>query len=144
MVMELDTSQPSDDILRICAKQLIERMTEEIAAIQPFGCCDAGGPEFFVRIESNAIMTEKIRIMANVRPRAFAELGTRFEATHSLMFGSKEICQQIKHSFRQRAKLFTSPTLKDFGVILLDESCQNDLAEKAKFPWLINNADTHL
>jgi hypothetical protein len=130
MVWSIETPSPQAVVLNECASWLARTVPESLAKLQLFGCCDVGGPEYFVLIEANVIMTMRIRVMENVEPAARPELGKRFEALHPLMFGSQKACVPLVRALGKDARLISGSRVDDFAVVRLRDGC--DLSEASQ------------
>ncbi|MGZ5544895.1 MAG: hypothetical protein ACXWIU_09480 [Limisphaerales bacterium] len=140
VVIEVDTSHSHDEVLDDCAEWLAKYIPQSLRTLGVFGCVDAGGPEFFVKLESNVLMTENIRIMAKLLPPAYPELGQRFEALHPVMFGSKRVCNGIGAVLGKEARIFASTAISDFAVVRLDIGCESEAVRRRVASLLLPSA----
>ena len=136
-VLETDTTEPKDKVLDACAEWLAAFIPKPLGPLAIFGCVDAGGPEYFVKIESNVLMTEHIRMMANLRPPAYPELGQRFDALHPVMFGSKEVCEGIGAALGKQARVIPGGAVRDLAVIRLGAGCELPDAHPRVSRWIL-------
>ncbi len=123
MVLQINTPSSQECVLDECAHWLASGLSGTFAGLELFGCCDAGGPGFAVRIEAGDLMADHIRIMGNTWPVDYAALGHCFEALHPLMFGSKQLCAKISKALGKDAKILASSYIKDFAVVRLKSKC---------------------
>lgn len=137
VVVAIATRSSREAILEECADWFSKMLPKNLDKLKIFGCCDVGGPELAVELEANVLMTERIRVMATVKPPAYPKLGERFEALHPLMFGSKQLCKGISDALGKEAKLIYASHTKDFAVVHLAQTCDKELARKLASDWLI-------
>lgn len=137
LVLELSTSIPQDEILDSVALWIVSSIPPHIELLKPFGCCDAGGPEFFLRIESNVLMTESIRIMSKTWPNNYPLLGERFDALHPLMFGRSHVCSGIASNVGNGAQLHHGNAHRDLAVVRLSKSALTPEAELRAGRWVL-------
>lgn len=102
--LELNTSLACDEVLDAVARWLASDVPPLVRALEPFGCCDAGGDDWFVRFESNVLMTAGIRVMARVLPGAYRVLVVRvsMRCTPSCLGG-------LPRAARSRRRFATGP-----------------------------------
>ncbi|MBN9692009.1 MAG: hypothetical protein J0M24_17340 [Verrucomicrobia bacterium] len=93
-----------------------------------------------MKLESNVLMTEHIRIMARLWPSAYPELGRRFDGLHPVMFGSKKLCQGIGSALDKDARVLVSDAMSDFAVVRLTVGCESEAARRRASPWLLLRA----
>ncbi|MBE0541158.1 MAG: hypothetical protein IH623_07215 [Verrucomicrobia bacterium] len=123
LVATVETSHSEDRVLDACAEWLSSALPKSYSKVGLFGCCDAGGVDLVVRIESDVLMAQRIRIMANTWPSYYPELGARLEALHPLMFGSKRLCAKMSKALGKHARVLPGNQVRDFSVVRLDERC---------------------
>jgi hypothetical protein len=123
VVLELSTSLGCDEVLDAVARWIVSCGPPMVRALEPFGCCDAGGPDYFVRFESNVLMTSGIRIMARVLPIAYPVLGERFDALHPLMFGTASTCSRIAKAIGTGAELHPAQRSTGVAAVRLSGEC---------------------
>ena len=143
LVVELKKPFQEQFILGEFGDWLANTLPESFERLGLFGCCDAGGPELFVKIEAGVPMTDGIRVMHNVFSTDYAALGLRFEALHPLMFGYKKTCAGIKDALGNYAKLTIGRHAKDFAVISLYSGCNISIASLRAASWLISPPTLH-
>jgi hypothetical protein len=136
-VLVIESTREMDIVLDTLAKRITDRATFEFQKIQLFGCCDAGGPEFFVRMEAGVLMTEGIRILARVLPSQLPQLGARFDRLHPVMFGNRRLCQQIGMALGSDAKMPHGNSTLEFGVIRINSQCDLTSVAKRASEWLL-------
>ena len=73
----------------------------------------------------------------NVKPIEYPQLGKRLETLHPLMFGSRRLCKGISDALGKEAKQIIATHAKDFAVIRLARTCDQDAAKKLAADWLI-------
>lgn len=137
VVLETKTTEPKEKVLDACAEWLAKFVPSPLGALGMFGCVDAGGPEFFVKLESNVLMTEHIRIMAKLLPSAYPDLGELFDALHPVMFGSKKVCRGIGAALDKDAHVIVSAAISDFAVVRLGVGCDTEAASRRVSPWIL-------
>ena len=137
-VIEIDSSDEPEAVLDAVAEWLARYVPKTLEQLGIFGCADAGGREFFVKIESNVLMTRKIRIMANVSPPAYPQLGERFDALHPLMFGGSGVCSGIASALGKNARFIPSSAFNDFGVIRLGPEYETPEARERVSGWMLS------
>jgi hypothetical protein len=118
-VFELKTKTPIDLVLETVAEQLFLKAPDTLIKIQPFGCCDIGGKDFFVKMEVGVTMTEGIRIMAGLWHPTYPMLGKRFDKLHMMMFGNAKLCGKIASNLGEDAKLFAKRDQENWAVLYL-------------------------
>ncbi|MEJ0088210.1 MAG: hypothetical protein WDM80_00405 [Limisphaerales bacterium] len=137
VAVAISTKSSPEIILKKCAGWFPKVLTKDLDKLKVFGCCDIGGPELFVEFEASVLTTEHIRVMAAVKPTAYPKLGERFEALHSLMFGSKRLCKGISKALGKEAELHAECSENDFAVVRLSQSCDKESAKRRAANWLI-------
>lgn len=137
VVVEMEPPEPQEQVLDACASWLAKFVPKTLGSLAIFGCVDIGGPEFFVKLESNVLMTEHIRILAKLLPSAYPELGQRFDALHPVMFGSKKVCDGIGSSLGKEARVIPSDTISDFAVVRLCVGSESTDASRRVLPWIL-------
>lgn len=130
VVLETETTEHKEKLLDACAEWLAKFAPKSLRSLGIFGCVDAGGPEFFVKLESNVLMTDNIRIMAKLLPSAYPELGERFDGLHPVMFGSKKVCREIEAALEGDARVIASAAISDFAVMRLKVDCDSEAAKR--------------
>jgi hypothetical protein len=133
-VIEIETTLTKDAVLNDTSERVAVKVSEAFLQIKPFGCCDIGGKEFFVKMEAGVLMTEGIRIMAALWPATYPMLGLRFDKLHSVMFGNAELCKNIALSLGKDAKLFRK---EDWAVVLINSKCNLSEANNRADEWLL-------
>jgi hypothetical protein len=136
MVIDTQTAEPQEKVLDACAGWLANFVPEDFAPLAVFGCVDAGGPEFFVKLESNILMTADVRIMSKLLPSAYPELGQKFEALHPVMFGSKKVCEGIGSALGKDAEVIPSVAINNFGVVRLKADRETLVASSRLSAWI--------
>jgi hypothetical protein len=134
LAIEIETSDSETAVLDNFAQLLA---SQESSNLKIFGCCDAGTKEMLVRLETNVLMLDKIRIMAKVLPTAYPELGEKFDDLHPLMFGTKQVCSELARVLGNDARLIYSPNGSDFAVIRMNSKCDLVAARKRANDWLL-------
>ena len=137
LVLEIDSSAKACEMLDCAAKWIAEAIPVSMEKLCVFGCVDAGGPEFFVKIDSNVLMTERIRVFAKVLPNSYPELGKKFDSLHPVLFGSKQLCYRIESVLKDIARVIPSSVLRDFAVLRLSPSCDMQSAQKLVSRWIV-------
>lgn len=137
IVLETETTEPPEKVLDVCAEWLAKFVPKPLASLGIFGCVDVGGPEFFVKLESNVLMTEHIRIMAKLLPSAYPELGQRFDAVHPVMFGAKKVCDGIGAALGKDAQVIPSAAISDLAVVRLRVSCELAVENRRVSRWIL-------
>jgi hypothetical protein len=132
IVFAIESASSKDVVLGAVAKRIAAQTSVEFLQIEPFGCCDVGGPEFFVRMEAGVLMTDGIRVMAELMPPMYPELGARFDKLHPLMFGDKRLCSKIGKALGSDAEVICGDRKRGLGVVRLNSDCDLALgAERA-------------
>ena len=90
-----------------------------------------------MELEAEVIMTEPIRIMANLFPPAYPKLGSRFDQLHPILFGPVKTCEGIYSSLGNDAVLSKNCAVSDFGILRLKTSCDIDAASTKASRWLL-------
>jgi hypothetical protein len=137
IVFVIESKCLKDDVLNVVAKRITEYASAEFLQNEPFGCCDIGGPEFFVRMEAGVLMTAGIRVMAELMPSLYPQLGSRFDKLHPLMFGDKQLCSKIGKALGSDAQVTCGDPKKGLGVIHLNSNCDLARANEKASKWLL-------
>ena len=135
--IELETSQSQQQVLDDCAEWLVSAQNKMFGKLGVFGCCDAGGMDFYVRLETYVPMIADSRVMARTPPKAYPELGEKFDDLHPLMFGAKQLCSEMAAALGNDAKLTCGPDGSDFAVIRLNPKCDIAAAREWAKNWLL-------
>jgi hypothetical protein len=78
-------------------------------------------------------MIANSRVMARTSPKAYPQLGEKFEDLHPVMFGAKQVCSELAAALGKDAKLIIGTNASDFAVIRLNPKCDIAAArERAK------------
>lgn len=141
VVVTIATRSSRDAVLDGCASLLAKALPADLNILNVFGCCDVGGPEFTVELATNVLMTEHIRVMANVKPSAYPILGKRLEALHPVMFGSKRLCEGISKALGKGARVTTGTHASHFAVVRLGLNVDIEAATRRAANWLTHRAD---
>ncbi len=134
--LEIKTSESAGSLLDGCA-ELFSISSKVFDDLGVFGCCDAGGKEMLVSLETRVHMLEKIRVVRRISPTAYPELGDKFEDLHPLMFGAKKLCSEVAAALGNDAKLTCGPDGSDFAVIRLNPKCDIAAARERAKNWLL-------
>lgn len=134
--LEIKTSESAGSLLDGCA-ELFSISSKVFDDLEVFGCCDAGGKEMLVSLETRMHMLEKIRVVRRISPTAYPELGDKFEDLHPLMFGAKRVCSELAAALGNDAKLICGPIGSDFAVIRLSPKCDIAAARERAKDWLL-------
>ena len=137
IAIQIDYSRPADVVLEDFTEWLAAFMPKSLESLDVFGCVDCGGPEFFVKLESNVLMTKHIRIMTRLLPSAYPELGQRFDALHPVMFGAKSVCSGIASALGKYARVIPSVNLPDIAVIRLAAGYQAQDLRSRVSNWVL-------
>lgn len=137
IVFVIESTCSKDVVLDTVAKRIAAQVPLEFIQIKPFGCCDVGGPEFFVRMEAGVLMTRGIRVMAELMPTIYPQLGARFDKLHPLLFGNKQLCSMIGKALGSDAKVICGDPKKGLSVICLNSVCDLTLANERASKWLL-------
>jgi hypothetical protein len=136
VALEMKTSESEAEIFNHCA-EWFSTAGKSFGELGVFGCCDAGGKEMFVRLESHVLMLDKIRVIKKIRPTAFPELGQKFDSLHPIMFGAKEVCSGLAAALGKDAKLICATDGSNFAVIRLNPRCDIAAAKERAKDWLL-------
>jgi hypothetical protein len=137
LVLEIETPLRSDVIFGNVAQNCLTRPCGELLALKPFGCGDAGGPEYFVKMEAGVIMTEEIRVMAKLCASAYPLLGERFDKLHPFMFGDLDLCRNIVLGAGDAANLITVDEKGKWGGLYFNEGADLLALNKNVSQWLV-------
>lgn len=137
IVFVIESTCSKDVMLDAVAKRIAAQASLKFFQIEPFGCCDVGGPEFFVRMEAGVLMTRDIRVMAELMPTMYPQLGTRFDKLHPLMFGNKQLCSKIGKALGSEAEVTCGDQKGGLGVIRLNSRCDLALSTQRASKWLL-------
>jgi hypothetical protein len=142
LVLQFAAAGSGQDVLRCFGEWLMKALGDKFSTLEVFGCVDLGGPELFVRLESNALMAGRIRIMAKVLPTGYPELGDKFDDLHPLMFGTKRACSRIATALGRDARLICGGGSSDFSVVQLNPKCDIAAARERARTWLLPGMPT--
>lgn len=137
IVFVIESTYSKDVVLNTVAKRIAAQTSPEFLQIEPFGCCDIGGPEFFVRMEAGVLMTAGIRVMAELMPSLYPQLGSRFDKLHSLMFGDMQLCSKIGKALDPDAEVTCGDSKKGLGIIRINSDCDLALGTERASKWLL-------
>jgi len=139
--LEISTKMAKERVLDRYADAFVRIIPESIEKLHLFGCCDVVEPVVIPQLKTSVLMPERFQIMMNIKPPAYPELGDRFEALHSLMFGSRRLCEGLSSALGEQAKLITSSNALDFAVVRLASICNKESASELAANWLIAGPD---
>ena len=107
IVFKIETKQTFDRVLDLVAKRLVDSVPQRFLKSNPFGCCDAGGIELDVRLNSYFLTTEHLRVLANLLPSQYRYLGEKFDKLHSIIFGTPDLCRGLGRALGENATVQT-------------------------------------
>lgn len=139
LAIEIESPKDEGFILSAFGPWLAENLPKALEPLSVFGCVDAGGDEYFVRLEAGVPMIDHIRIMVNVWPSAYPELGHRFDALHPILFGSKALGEDLSSALGKDARIMKSKTLREIAIVRFLSNCDLETAKIRAAPWLIAN-----
>jgi hypothetical protein len=139
IALRISTKSSQGIILEACAGCLARMLPESLGKLGLFGCCDVGGSELGVALDTGAGATHRIKMMARIKPPTYAKLGDKFENLHPLMFGSKRICEGISKALGKEASLTITNREKNFAIICLSPIGDMESARKRAARWLIDD-----
>lgn len=139
VAIEIDTSEPQDKVLDASTEWLAEFVPKHFGSLALFGCIDVGGREFFVKLESNVLMTENIRVMSKLLPAAYPELGQKFDALHPVMFGAKRVCEGIGLALGRDARVILDDAVDDFAVVRVKADSQARATRSRVSEWILSS-----
>jgi hypothetical protein len=119
------------------ADQLVTSLPEALNGLALFGCCDVVDPIFIPQLGRSVAMPQMFHVMMKVKFAAYPELGERFEALHSLMFGSRRVCEGISRALGKNASLIVASHAQDFASVRIAASCDMQRARGLAADWLI-------
>jgi hypothetical protein len=137
IAISIDSRHAADVVLDAFAEWLAGCIPNALEPLRIFGCVDAGGPEFFVKLESNVTMTADIRVFAKLFPPTYPELGRRFDALHPILFGDEHVCASVGRRLGQDSRIIESRSLADFAVLRLASGCDIGDASRRVSEWLL-------
>jgi hypothetical protein len=137
VALEIETSESQKQLLDSCAEWLGTALDTNFEKLEVFGCCDAGGIDFHVRLETYVPMIASSRVMARTSPKAYPELGEKFNDLHPVMFGAKQVCSELAAALGKDAKLVCGADASDFAVIRLNPKCDIAAAKERAKKWLL-------
>ncbi len=82
-------------------------------------------------------MIQKFIIKSKVFPKAYPELGEKFDDLHPVMFGAKQVCSELAAALEKYAKLIIGTSASDFAVIRLNPKCDIAAAKEQAKDWLL-------
>ena len=137
VALEIETSDSQKQVLDNCAEWLANALDKMFGRLKVFGCCDAGGIDFHVRLETYVPMIANSRVMARTSPKAYPQLGEKFDDLHPVMFGAKQVCSELAAALGKDAKLVCGADASDFAVIRLNPKCDIAAAKERAKKWLL-------
>ncbi len=137
LVFGLDRSNGQEQVLDAFADWIAKEIPENLLELGVFGCADVGGPEYFVKLETNVLMTADIRMLGKLWPPAYPELGRKFDTLHPVMFGGTSVCESIAEALGNNARLVHSRALKNFSVIRLKTGCRLNELRNLVSNWML-------
>jgi hypothetical protein len=140
LVFEIECQTRTKDILDGIGVTLVERLPGILKQITPFGCCDIGGFDFQVRLESNFLTMSHVQVMANLWPPAYPRLGACFDKLHPLVFGDKELCQNLAKAVGSGARLINSKG-EELAAVRISSGCDLLAASQRAKKWLLLDAN---
>ncbi len=117
MVLELRTSASENEILGGVAKLLATAQHNSVGPLNLFGCCDAGGQDYFVRIEAGVPASDDIKVLRNTPAADHPKLGDEFKTLHPIVFGSHKMCTSVRDRLGASAKMLSSRTNPNLTVL---------------------------
>jgi hypothetical protein len=136
-IRQLNTPESQGNVLDTFAQWLARCVPKALSGLTVFGCVDVGGPEYFVKLESNVLMTEHIRVMAKVFPTAYPVLGQKFDALHPIMFGAEKLCERIASALGKDAKIIPSPNIPNFAVLRVNCGADLEVLTRRVSSWIV-------
>jgi hypothetical protein len=121
VAFDLETQFSHERVLRECALSLGHDLPRSFNSLQIFGCCDAGGKELIVRLESHVIMADHIRMFEKIHPKDYTLLGQKIDALHPIMFGRRDLFSELHEVLGHPALLFEDRNNPSFAVIYLSQ-----------------------
>jgi hypothetical protein len=137
VALEIETSKSQKQVLDNCAEWLANSIGKIFGELKVFGCCDAGGIDFHVRLEAYVPMIASSRIMARTHPKQYPELGKKIDDLHPIMFGAKQVYSELAVALGKDAKLICGTGASDFAVIRLNTKCDITAAKERAKNWLL-------
>jgi hypothetical protein len=136
VALEIETSSSDDEIVNNCANW-ISASAKDFDDLGVFGCCDVGGKEMFVRLESHVLMLDKIRVFKRLSPAAYPELGAKFDDLHPIVFGAKQMCSGFAAALGRDADLISGPHTPNFAVVRVNPKCDLVAARERARDWIL-------
>jgi hypothetical protein len=137
VAMEIETIRSAKYILDNCAEWLVGIPNTIILKLGIFGCCDNGGSDFHVRLETHVPMIANKRVMFRIAPEVCSKLGEKFDDLHPVMFGAKRVCSELASVLGKDANLIFDAATSDFAVIRLNPTCDLTVARERAKAWLL-------
>ena len=117
------------------AEWLAKAIPQDFEALAPFGCADEG-TDFFVHLESRVLAMENVRVLDNVWPQNYPDLGDRFEGLHAMMFGATRVIEGIAGCLEGRVRIFHGVHCRSLSVAYLPQPLSLDEAISRAPKWL--------
>jgi len=108
-----------EQVLDHVAERLASVLSADGLGLEVFGCCDAGDRDLFVRLESNVLMIEHIRVRARISPEIYPKLEEKFVGLHPIMFGRKQACAGLVAELGKPARLLPVTGSSEVAVVRL-------------------------
>lgn len=137
IAIAIDSTDKPEKILDSCAEWIVNYFNKGLEHLQIFGCADIGGMEFFVKLETNVLMTAGVDVMAKLFPPTYSELGKRFDRLHPVMFGDKQVCQSIGLALKEDARIVLGRDSKDFAAIRVIGGCKESKNISRASDWIL-------
>ncbi|MDB6033048.1 MAG: hypothetical protein JWM16_3386, partial [Verrucomicrobiales bacterium] len=125
-------------VLNDCAERMVDWIPQQLEHLGIFGCVDPDD-DCFIELETNQLMLAPIRIMSNVWPYSYPELGRRFDALHPILFGCITPCQGLSSALDKDAHLIKSKVFSNFAAVRISEDCDLEEAKRRASKWLISS-----
>ena len=140
LVVELETGAPNNEVLDATALLLASGLPARLDRLEVFGCVDAGGPDYFVKMNATVGMTSGIRVFANTPAEAYPDLGPKFDALHPVLFGSRETCEGLVNALDGQGRNLACDNIPRSAVVRLTHNPElHELADQVS-KWIILGA----